>query len=105
MAVLDLLLGRALASDETRGERMGARGLANVYASCDNRNANKEGVEQCRSPLTGRECIRRGLAAVSFSLVSPSLRLSFSVVGPRCHITWTCSGSVRSATGTYCGKR
>src|SRR6266851_5264728 len=103
MAVLELLLGRLLASGEALGEQIGPWGLANVDANCDNRNANQKGVEQCRSPLTGRECVRHGVAAGSFSLFSPSLPLSFSAVGPRCRITWTCSGSGRSATETYCG--
>ena len=42
-------------------------------------------------------------AAASFSFLS-SLPPSSSAVGPRCRITWTCSGSGRSATGMCSGK-
>src|SRR5436309_9208409 len=73
-----------------------------IACSSDDRNTCKNRMEQCRSPLTGRGCIRRGGAA-SFSF-SPSLPASSLALGPRCPITCTCSGSSRSATGTWSGK-
>src|SRR3989442_3370608 len=63
--------------------------LYNIVSwSSDNRNAGKHGVEQCRSRLTGHGCIRRGVAAASFSF-SPFLASSSSATGPRRRISLT----------------
>ena len=43
MAVLDLLLGRPVASDEAHGEQIGPQGLANVDANCYKRMLIKKG--------------------------------------------------------------
>src|SRR5208282_1001840 len=81
------------------------RSLYNTLAwNSANGNADKNGVEQCPSPLTGRRRMRRGGAAAASFSFSPSLPASSSAAGPHCRITWTRSGSGRSATGACSGK-
>jgi malate dehydrogenase (oxaloacetate-decarboxylating) len=70
----------------------------------------RQAIQDGQAQVAGEDSLNRELQAnicavadASFSF-SPSLPPSSSAAGPRCRITWTCSGSGRSATGTCSGK-